>query len=307
MTRIASFVQHQALLAELLRSNQNVFKTQMQITTGKVATHYKDIARDTGVLLSAKRVELRTEQFQRTNRELVGRLEHQNVVLEQITAATQGLREAVLNAVSLDSGAALMESVDSAFRQAVSVLNSQLDGRYVFGGTRVEQPPLNAGSLADLMAAPAIADVFGNNTRRLSVEIDDGRMLDYSFLADEVGQELLGIVKRMAEFNAGPNGPFGETLTSAQRGFLVSEIPNLKTAAENLNIVVARNGRFQAEVDDVIAQHESTNIFVKSFISDIEDVDLAEAVSRLTQDQVATEAAARVLSGLRQLSLLDFI
>jgi flagellar hook-associated protein 3 FlgL len=47
--------------------------------------------------------------------------------------------------------------------------------------------------------------------------------------------------------------------------------------------------------------------YFAKFIGDIEDVNLAEAITRLNQDQVAVEAAGRMIAQLDQLSLLNFL
>jgi flagellar hook-associated protein 3 FlgL len=296
MTRIATLSQQQALLNELLKTNARTFQTQLQVSTGKVGQTYKDLAKDTGVLLSAKRVETRITQFQKTVGELGGRLDNQNVQLEQIASSAGQLRQNVLDALSLNSGSGLMEAVDGVFRQALSVLNAQVDGSYIFAGSRVDNSPVNITSLADLVAAPAASGIFTNDQQRRGVEIDTGQTLNYTFLADEIGEPLMTALKDIADYNAGPNGPFGDQLTSQQQQFL-----------QNLNNVVARNGQYQQEVANVTDVHEQTSVFIKGFISDIEDVDMADAVSRLNQDQVASQAATYILSQLQNISLLNFL
>lgn len=307
MTRIATLSQQQALLNELLKTNTRTFQTQLQVSTGKVGQTYKDLAKDTGVLLSAKRVETRITQFQKTVTELGGRLENQNVQLEQIASSAGQLRQNVLDALSLNSGSGLMEAVDGVFRQALSVLNAQVDGSYIFAGSRVNTAPANITSLADLVAAPTASGIFTNDQQRRGVEIDTGQTLNYTFLADEVGLPLMTALKSIADYNAGPNGPFGDQLTAQQQQFLEGILPTLKTVSQDLNSIVARNGQYQQQVASVVEVHEQTSVFIKSFISDIEDVDMADAVSRLNQDQVASQAATYILSQLQSISLLNFL
>ena len=44
-----------------------------------------------------------------------------------------------------------------------------------------------------------------------------------------------------------------------------------------------------------------------SFTSDLEDVDMGEAISRLNQNQVALQAALQVTSQLNKISLLNYL
>ncbi len=307
MTRVASFAQNQALLNELLRVNARTAQTQMQISTGKVAEDYKDIPRDTDVLLSAKRLETRTLQYQKSNKEIASRLDLQDLTLGQLSDSAQSLRQASLDAVSSGSGSGLMETADGIFQQAISLLNTTIDGKYIFGGTRADQPPVTVTSLAALAALPSVSQAFANSTQILSAETAPGQTMSYSFLADTIGTDLMTSLQRIAQFNVGPNGPFGGQLTTAQQQFLESEIPNLKAAADNLTSVVASNGQLQRQLEDTATMQDTTLTRVKSVISDIEDVDLASAVTRLNLDQTATEASAKILSMLGQTSLLDFL
>ncbi len=307
MTRIATLSQQQTLLSELLKTNARTFQTQLQVSTGKVGQTYKDLAKDTGVLLSAKRVETRIAQFQKTVTELGGRLENQNVQLEQIASSAGQLRQNVLDALSLNSGLGLMEAVDGVFRQALSGLNAQVDGSYIFAGSRGNTAPVNISSLADLSAAPSASTIFTNDQQRRGVEIDTGQTLNYTFLADEIGEPLMTALKSIADFNAGVDGPFSDQLTPQQQAFLQGILPTLKTVSQDLNNIVARNGQYQQQVESVTEVHEQTSVFIKGFISDIEDVDMADAVSRLNQDQVASQAATYILSQLQTISLLNFL
>ncbi len=47
--------------------------------------------------------------------------------------------------------------------------------------------------------------------------------------------------------------------------------------------------------------------YFTKFIGDIEDADLATAVSKLNDDQVAIQASGKMIASLNQLSLLNFM
>jgi flagellar hook-associated protein 3 FlgL len=158
-----------------------------------------------------------------------------------------------------------------------------------------------------LTTVPAISNIFQNNQQKIGVEIDNGQTLQYSFLADGVGKDLMDSLKRIADFNAGPNGPFGAQLTDVQKTFLATETQNLTPVTQNLNQVVATNGQYQNTVDDANKRHAQTTTNVKSFISDIEDADVAQAVTNLTQDQLVMQASAKMISDLKDNSLLNYL
>jgi flagellar hook-associated protein 3 FlgL len=136
MDRVVTMVQQNSLLQALMRTQSDMAKVQEQITTGKVGDQFQDLAPDVGVLLAAKRAEARTEGFETAAKDLARRLEMQDLHLNTLAAQAQGLRETLTDAVANNSGLSFMERLDGVFRQAVSILNSRLDGRYLYGGAQ---------------------------------------------------------------------------------------------------------------------------------------------------------------------------
>ncbi len=307
MTRVATFHQSQNLMSQLMRAQGRTAIDQRQISTGKVANSFKDIPRDAGVLLSAKAVEMKTAAYIRLGEGLGSRLAIQNVQLESIASAGQDLRMAVLDAVASEKGIGLMGKLEGVFVNALNILNTQVDGRYYYGGTRTDVAPVNATGLPDLVAAAAASDLFENNSTKPSLLLDDNLPVDYGLLASDVATDLFDAIKRIADYDAGVNGPFGTQLTETQRQYLESEVANLAQVAEGLTADVANNGLNMQIVERALDRHAATEVHIKSFISDIEDVNLAEAITRLNSDQTAVEAATRVLGTLGQLSLMDFL
>ncbi len=307
MTRVGSFAQSRILTGELMRLNQQQFRTQEQISSGKVASQFAKMPDDASVLLSARGVEARIDHYTKTATETKARLDMQDLHLDTLTSIGTDLRQAVTEAVANDNGLVVMQELEQAFTASVSLLNSKIDGNYIYGGTRTDRPPVTSDDLADLIGAADASDLFANNDLKATVRIDDTLNVEMGVLADDVAADLFAAMKRIAEFNAGPNGPIGEDLTPNQKAFLESELPALRAAVSTVTAEQARNGLNYREVERTLTRHEAGDVFIKSFISDIEDVDLAEAISRLNNDRVAVEASTRVLADLNRLSLLDFI
>ncbi len=307
MTRISTFSQNQGLLNELLRTQRQQAETSKQIATGKKVDQFKDLPGDTGVLMSARKIDINLEQYQTTSAEVLNSISIQDVQLSDIATAADDLRQLTIQALSVGSAVNFMEGVDSIFQRVVNIINSKIDGKYVYSGTRTDVPPVNVTSLTGLAALPSTAAAFDNNNLKRSAQVDDNLTIDYSFLADGVVTELFTELRAIKQFNDGGGGPLNTNLDAAQRAFLQSEVPNLTTTAENLNVTVGTNGRYHREITDVKERHEASGVYIKTLISDIEDVDLAEAVTRLNQDQLQGQATTQVLANLTRYTLLDYI
>ncbi len=307
MTRVSNFAQSQALIVEVLKIQSRMLESERQVVTGKKAETYKDLPRESVILLSAKTVEARTIQYQQIGSELTRKLSVFDLAINELADIGVEFRQEVIQATATRSGLSLMDRVEALFQQAVRVLNSSLDGSALFGGARTDLPPVNTLTIADLIALPTAAGAFDNSQQKLAVQIDDTFTMDYGVLADQAAEPLFAAIKRVAEFNAGPDGPFGAQLTEVQRNFLLTELPGLIQIIDQLQLEVAKVGTDQQVLEEIQSRHLETLNFTKTFISDIEDADAAEAVTNLNQDRLALEGSFRVLAEISRLSLLDFI
>ena len=71
--------------------------------------------------------------------------------------------------------------------------------------------------------------------------------------------------------------------------------------------IEAENGVRMQELDKIMMRQSGDLVFWRSYISDIEDVDIGEAIAKLNNDRTALEASTQVVARLSRVSLLDFI
>ncbi len=319
MARISSYGQSQLLLQDVLRNQQRLFKVQNQVTSGMKSNDYTGIARDVGTLSGAKSVKARSEQFYDANVEVERRLNIYDASLEGLRGVAQELRDNVLSAINTDSGIAIRTQMENLFDTAVNMLNTRDNGRYVFSGTRTDVAPVTkitpaalAGVATSVATTPSNA--FANNGLKQSTQVDDNLNMEYGILGEDVGKNLMESLRRMFRFSDGtedfgspPAGAFSNTLTPTQADFLKGELANLNATIDTIDQVHASVGVNQMSLEGVQTRHLHDINFMRIFITDIEEVDIGEAISRLNRDQVALDSSYRVLSQITRSTLLDFI
>jgi flagellar hook-associated protein 3 FlgL len=319
MTRVSSLGQTTFLLQDVLRNQKELFTHQKQTTTGMKSDTYTGIARDVGTLSSAKSILARSEQFVASNIEVERRLTIYNVTMESLRDVAQEIRDNVLSAINTDSGIAIRSQLENLFDTSVNLLNTRDNGRYIYSGTRTDTPPVKtatsttlAAVTADVTATPS--NVFANNSLKQQTQVDDNLNMTYGALGEDVGKELMESMRRMFRFDDGTEnfgfgtgGPFTNPLTVDQANFLKGELQRLNTTIDTIDKVQATNGVNHMAIEDVQERHQQDINFMKLFITDIEEVDIGEAISKMQQDQVALEASYRVLSQVSRATLLDFI
>jgi len=110
-----------------------------------------------------------------------------------------------------------------------------------------------------------------------------------------------------------PGGVFN-TLLRLNRAFESNDIEEIsrQTAAlkddiEEFNIGRAQLGARQQGLDSLMIRLEDEEVELRSILSEEIDLDLVEAVSRLTTLQASYEASLRLMAQLSNLTLLDFL
>jgi flagellar hook-associated protein 3 FlgL len=204
-------------------------------------------------------------------------------------------------------GSNLMATAQSVFEQASSILNStDAGGNYMYGGQKSDTPPFTATSLSDLAGA-SVSSFFQNGTQKKSVLVGDGESVQIGVLASDAGSELMTALKNLVSADS-PSGSLSGPLTGTQTANLTSNVtPSATAAYTDLNTTTATNGDTYSRLKDAVTNQQSLSTLYKGFVSDIEDVDMTQAITKLSQNQTALQAALEVTSKLGQLSLLNYL
>lgn len=307
MPRVASYSHNQSLLQGLLRNQGDLYKVQQQINTGKKAQDYRGIASDASTVVSARAAFTRTQAYQNTAKEVGQTLSLVDLQLGSMLDNAQSVKDAILGALALGDGQGFMDSIEASFGMIASSLNTKVGNSYLFAGGQTGEKPFAVGSLNDLVALPSVDDAFANDQNRASVRLTDTFTMQYGILADEVAKPLMEAFRVLQAFNNGADGPIDGTLTPQQVSFLESQISVIDSAVKSMRSVQVSNGLRQSQIEDVTTQLDQQGDYFETFISDIEDVNMAEAITRFNNDQAALEASYRVIGMLSQLNLSKYI
>jgi flagellar hook-associated protein 3 FlgL len=195
--------------------------------------------------------------------------------------------------------------LEADLKIAVSALNTEFDGQYLFAGSRGSQPPVKVSTLSDLLPLLTGQDAFANDHVKSSLEIADGTDLQFGQVADEVAAPLIDSIRRLAQLNN--STPLNGILTASQQTALQSELASLTAAISNIQSHQSQLGINAAQVDKYKTAAQIRSDDLKVFVGNIEDVNIAEAVTRLNNSRTAVEASYKVTADLAKLSLLNYI
>src|SRR5690242_19588386 len=171
MTRVSSAQIPMASLAHLSKAQQEVVEAARQSSAQTKANDLKGYGREAQTLVSAQRLVSRTQGFLATSRELTTRMQIQDVALGRAAEVVTNLKQALFQNVGLESGEGVRSQLEEAFAVLKDTMNTNLGGRYLFGGVLNDRAPITATSLSNLAANPLTSSIEqGASAQTMRVE-----------------------------------------------------------------------------------------------------------------------------------------
>lgn len=305
--RVSTAGSYSAILANLMAAENRQVNAENRVSTQKNGSNLKDYANQAETLTAMKSVDARITNYQAQNTQIAAKLTTQDGALTSVADSATQVRQAIANALAAGDADTLMQVVQGQFQTAVSNLNQQYDGKYLFAGGQINTPPVSATQLSDLTSGPPISSFFQNDNLKVQAKLDDSTTVTTGQLASTLGTPMMVAFQALQAFDAGGSGPLNGKLTAAQEAFLTAQMTNWAGIATNLTTQAAQNGLVQKQVDDVGANLVTQQNTLTIMIGHITDADMAKAATDLSNAQLSVQASARVLQALQSSSLLNLL
>lgn len=199
------------------------------------------------------------------------------------------------------------EEVEGFLQQVLSLSNTQVDGRYIFSGTKTDTAPYSLGTDAD---GDTSVDYNGNTTE-FKVNIAKGIDVEVG----RVGTDIFGgdPIADWGDPAAGTDNIF-KTLLDLKETLLNDDVSGIQTAMAELDDQMNRLGSLisdtgakenRLDVKENIIQ--DLRLVTTDRKSTLEDADIAEAIMNLKARETAYQAALASASKVMNLSLVNFL
>ncbi|MBX2831443.1 MAG: hypothetical protein KTR23_09730 [Rhodospirillales bacterium] len=145
VTRVATYTNHTLLSDLAIRNAARVTDLQNQASSGYKSRNYAGIADSTQRLLNLEGEYTRTEQYLRNTTQTKLRLQSMETSVDSmLTIATQ-MKSLLIQASSANQAddVNIQDEASQAMAQVANLLNTNLDGRYLFAGGRSEEPAVD--------------------------------------------------------------------------------------------------------------------------------------------------------------------
>ncbi len=98
-----------------------------------------------------------------------------------------------------------------------------------------------------------------------------------------------------------------QSIDNSQTPRIHQGVADITQMHNNLTLAQAQNGSDQSVVQAQLAVMDETTLRIKSTLSEIEDLDYAEAVTRMNKEMMSLEAAMGSFQKISSMTLFDYI
>ncbi|MGA9659905.1 MAG: flagellin [Asticcacaulis sp.] len=295
-------------LSNLMAAQDRQNSANTQLSTQKVATDLMGYGRSSEVIAAYQASMTRTDAYIDVTSTVSSRLDSQDLALNTTADSLTAAKDSILGALANGNGTTLMLDLQGTFSSALSGLNFQHNGQFLFAGGSNQGAPVAVNSLSQLGALASASDAFTNGNVKKSSQIDANTTIQTGMLASDLGTELMGLYKDIQNYNDDPaTGPFGDSLTDAQKTYLTTKGQEFSTVYNKMLQQVSLNGTMQKRVENTQSSLQNQSDSLSQMIQDKTGADMAKAYTDLQQAQVAVQASAQVLAGLTSTSLLNLL
>ena len=310
------------LVAALARDSSGVRSrldaALLQQSSGKVAQSYGGLGAASRTSLDLRPALENTRTWQTNIERAAGRLDATQAAMTRISgiAADFFAKTNDVNHFGTSEAASIAAAARQALEQVAQALNTRSGDVYVFAGRDTGTAPVpntdpavvGAALLASDTAAPPFSGSIG--TAVPEVEVGEGQRVQVGLLANQntlavsaaptTGSYMRDVMRALANLAGISDTPGVEVAVADVRTRLSSAIGAMATETGAL-------GDLQKGLATRKVQLAASETALTKQVSNVEDVDMAATLVRVSALQTQLQASYQVIAGARELSLTKFI
>lgn len=328
--RVTNKMMSNNFLTDMNNNLQNLSKIQQQLTSGKEVRRPSD-----DPFKVARAMQLHTDintnkQYNENITDASNWLDTTDTALNEVGSVLQRIRELLVSsgnaAYGSDERNAIKNEINQKVGELTQALNTNFDGKYIFGGTRGTSKPVmdqtidgntniayahKDGSQITDPADPELNMIKG----KLNIEVSQGVTIDYNVTASDVleftdengtSQDLGSILKNITYHLDGKDSS-GAVDSSASDNLTGQDMTDITNAITNVlslrSEVGAKSNRMQSAADNNTT--ENTNM--TEILSKTEDIDITQKTMEYANMQTIYTASLQTSAKVIQPTLLDYL
>lgn len=300
MDRISTFNQQRQFIAQALEVQKRYATEQTQQSTSVKSLSYDGYGADSRTIISLETDLKLADQYVSNGTIVAARVQGAYSATSSITDLTTQARAWLSSIISgaTDDISGVNVQAKAYLDEVASLLNTKVDGYYVFGGGSSANAPVDLTGYAASDAATVDNSYYKGGTTGASYEAAPDLDITYSASAADSGfEKLLRALSLVAQASESP-----ADLDTVQDSYDL-----LDQAIYEISVEQSRLSSVAGSVDDAMDRNVDFQLYVESLVGDLKNVDVTEITAKLSATELQLESSYSVLKALQSINLLDYL
>jgi flagellar hook-associated protein 3 FlgL len=299
--RVATFAINDQMIASALRTQSTMANQQIQEASGLISSDFGGLGSSAQQVLnlqvSVTRAQSYIDAATQTNSKIQVMYSAVNSVSDLVTQFRTLLTSA--SSASSTDAASVTESAKNMLEQMASLLNTQYNGGYLFGGSATKTAPVDISSATYAAASsPSTADTsyYQGDSQLGAVRVSDNQTVSYGVTADNTAfEQIMRAMNLVAS-----NSPLSTDTLNEALDLAVDSI-------DKLGVVQTRISNASASIERASAYQTEYQSYAKTLGSDLTSVDVAAVTAKLSTYQAQLTASYAAIAKVQSLNLASYL
>lgn len=300
MDRISTFNQQRQFITQALEVQKRYAVEQTQQATSVKSLTYDGYGAEARTIISLESDLKLADQYVSNGSIIAARVQGAYSAITTITDITTQARSwlsSLLSGATDDISGANVQA-EAYLEEVASLLNSKIDGYYVFAGSASGAAPVDITAYTATDAATVDTSYYKGSDSSASYEAAPGLTIEYSARADNAGfEKLMRALSLAAQASENP-----ADLDTVQDAYDL-----LDQAIDEIAVEQSRQSGVAQGVDEAMDRNVDFQLYVESLVDDLKNVDVAEITAKLSATELQLESSYSVLKALQSINLLDYL
>ncbi|MDX2112437.1 MAG: hypothetical protein SFW63_01700 [Alphaproteobacteria bacterium] len=298
--RVSTFGLQQTTLRDASRTQEQLSQLQIQLSSGLKAQTFEGIANQTEQFLQLDTRISRTRLFTENNRVAITRMSTTDNVLSQSIETVTSLKSLIMQRRNgaIAGNMAFPEQLEGIWKRLSAELNTTLEGRYLFSGTRTDVAPIKSSPFPTLRVDGVPDDGYYNGSSDdMTIRADDNIDITYNVRANEPAYQKVFAALAMAKK--------GHETDNQQ-----DLIKAFELADQGLKEVISVRARVSSNklsLEQIVERQDSLSLYWKGVKEEISNTDLVTVSTQVAVNQGVLQASFQAFARINSLRLVDFL
>ena len=294
-------------IAQMGVTQDRLSKTQTQLSTTKQINKPSDAPDQAATITRLKSAIDRQNAYVSTINSVKDKLSQQETAASNATDVLTRLKELTIQAANDTYSGVDRKSIDLEVMQLrdqlLSLANTQdVNGKFIFSGSRVGKQAFATDENGKLVyqGDQTVSATGVGDQSAVDINRSGTNPFDKIVRLDENNKKMaVGFFQVIDDLSA--------ALQSNNSGDIKRAVGEMTTLQQGLSDSLASIGAATNKIDNQASLAEENVLRMKSTLSQVEDTDYTEAITKMNKDILALQAAQSSFAKIAQLNLFDYI